>query len=152
MNNTTTKFLTSSSVKKYNGSIKPLLYFLFEFAYIDLFIVCIVFINGSLQNYIAIGLTSFYFVFTLYCAITVCVSKTYVVIKIVEIVLIDGFLVCRFLWYTHAFAAAIAFYLMYLIGAVTIIFILFNAISIIYWEKKGLGVYAFFINKVTPTS
>lgn len=152
MNGTTTKFLTPESVKDYKGSIKPLLYFLYEFFYIQAFLIAIIFVGGVLQNIILLGLASFYLLFTIYCAITVCVSKAYAVTRIVEIGLVVGFLVCRFLWNSSAFAAAIAFYLMYIIGATTLMFVIFNIISMIYWEKKGLGVFAFFVSKVNPTT
>ena len=59
-------------------------------------------------------------------------------------------LVCRLLWAQFIFFAYLALYLLYSIGVWAIVCVIFNIASMTYWELKGLGVHAFFANKVIP--
>lgn len=88
--------------------------------------------------------TGCYLILVVYMGFTVCVSKIYAVIRAIDLVLVAGFLVCRLFWEEHDIVSGIAFYLLCIIGAWAIFGIMFSFLNMLYWEKKGLGVYGYF--------
>jgi flagellar biosynthesis protein FliR len=72
------------------------------------------------------------------------------IIKIIDLGLILTFIILMFLWDSSVAAANLAYYLLYGSAIWMGICVSYSILSMVYWEIKGIGVYAYFSHKIVP--
>lgn len=64
--------------------------------------------------------------------------------------LLVSLLVCNLLWDQYLTCSFLGLYILYAMSVWAIVHLLFLLLTMLYWELKGLGVHAYFLNKITP--